>query len=216
MGYSLYEIKGLEDDEFLSIKKEVTSGGRYRYKFSNVTRSRGAPSTAGLFGGVTTSATSQSIFVSKSGNSAKPQAIEKKSRRQRNGKDHRSLYKLEGVSTVLVVRVVALDGSTTCSPNDCRVHTFGGYDDEGVLDDMNMKSQIDDCSYGKLKFVEPPDNSMYPDVVGGVVTVTLNKNVVGVHHGTVLDWLIAETPQKAGPFDAYDHVMFFMPPGVDF
>eukprot|EP00804_Cyclotella_cryptica_P015542 CCRYP_003574-RC/>CCRYP_003574-RC protein AED:0.06 eAED:0.06 QI:113/1/1/1/0.8/0.75/16/1817/1111 len=216
MGYNLYEIKGLEEDEFSRIKKEVIAGGHHRYEFSGVKRSRGAPIEASLFGGETSSATSQSIYVTESGHNGKPQSIKKKSRRQENRINHRSLYKLEGVSTVLVVRVIALDASTSCSPNDCRVHTFGGYDDQGVLDDMNMKSQIDDCSYGKLKFVEPPDNSLYPDVIGGVVTINLNKIVVGVHHGTLLDWLISETPQKSGPLDAYDHIMFFMPSGVDF
>ena len=68
----------------------------------------------------------------------------------------------------------------------------------------------------KLKFAEPKDNPIYPNVVGGVVTVTLNKTVTGISHGTVLGWLGTETPLYAGPFDLYDHVMYFMPPGVDF
>jgi hypothetical protein len=213
-GYILYEIKGLEEDEFQRIKNKVTAGGHHRYEFPGVTRSKGKPAHANLFGG--SFATSQSINVPKP-ISGKPQAIEKGDGREgENKKGHRSLYKLQGISTVLAVRVVALDSSTSCSPNNCRAHTFGGYDDAGVLDDMNMKSQINACSYGKLKFVEPEHNPAYPDVVGGVVTVALNQTVVGISHGTVLGWLRAQTSVIAGPLDAYDHVMYFMPPGVDF
>eukprot|EP00804_Cyclotella_cryptica_P007729 CCRYP_001349-RA/>CCRYP_001349-RA protein AED:0.03 eAED:0.03 QI:702/0.83/0.76/1/0.83/0.84/13/138/1465 len=213
-GNILYEIKGLEDDEFQQIKSKVMSGGHHRYEFLGATRSNGRPAHANLFGG--SSATTQSINVPKL-NNGKAQAIEKENRQGvDNGKGHRSLYKLQGVSNVLAVRVVALDSSTSHSLNDCRAHTFGGYDDAGVLDDMNMKSQINACSYGKLKFVEPESNPAYPGVVGGVVTVTLNQNVVGISHGTVLGWLRTQTPLFAGPLDAYDHVMYFMPPGVDF
>ena len=81
---------------------------------------------------------------------------------------------------------------------------------------MNMKSQINVCSYGKLKFAEPKDNHIYPNVVGGVVTVTLNKTVTGISDGTVLGWLRTEIPLYAAPLDSYNHVMYFMPPGVDF
>jgi hypothetical protein len=213
-GNILYEIKGLEEEEFQQIKNKVTSGGNHRYEFPGATRSKGRPSHAGLFG--SSPATTQSINVPKPSIGG-TQAIEKENGLGwESGKGHRNLYKLQGVSTVLAVRVVALDSTTSHSPNDCRAHTFGGYDDAGVLDDMNMKSQINACSYGKLKFVEPDNNPAYPDVVGGVVTVTLNQNVVGISHGTVLGWLRTQAPLFAGPLDAYDHVMYFMPPGVDF
>jgi len=213
LGFSLYEIKGLADEELLRIKNTVMSGGLHRFEFPGATRSRGKPAHASLFG--ESRAESQYITVRKP-SKGKPQAIEKGKGQEKTDKGHRSLWGLQGVSTVLAVRVVALDASTTRSANDCRAHTFGGYDDEGILDDMNMKSQIDACSYGKLKFVEPADNPAFPDVVGGVVTVYLNQNVVGASHSTVKGWLRDETPPLAGPLDAYDHVMYFMPPGVDF
>lgn len=170
LGYLLYEIKGLEDDEFLRIKNTVMTSGSTRYEFPGATRTKGKPThAASLFGGKSP-AISQAIHVPKSTN-GKPQAIEKGKGQDKDkiGKGHRDLYNLQGVSTVLAVRIIALDAQTTSSVNDCRVHTFGGYDDSGLLDDMNMKSQIDACSYGKLKFVEPEDNPTYPDVVGGVV-----------------------------------------------
>ena len=108
-GYILYEIKGLEEDEFQRIKNKVTSGGHHRYEFPGATRSNGKPAHANLFG--ESSATTQSIDVPKP-NSGKPQAIEKENGQDEgNGKGHRSLYKFQGISTVLAVRVVALDSS---------------------------------------------------------------------------------------------------------
>lgn len=218
LGYLLYEVKGLEDSEFERIKNKVTTVGATRYEFPGATRSKGKPASQGsLFAGKTPS-TTQSINVRKAAKGK--QAIEKGSGQDKdksdNGKGHRGLYNLQGVSKVLAVRIIALDASTTHSANDCRAHTFGGYDDEGVLDNMNMKSQIDACSYGKLKFVEPEDNPAYPDIVGGVVTITLNQTVTDVSHGTVLGWARETTPLYAGPLDQYDHVMYFMPPGVAF
>ena len=219
LGNILYEVKGLADDEFECIKNKVTTSGATRYEFPGATRSNGKPATqASLFGGKTPAST-QSINVPNPSN-GNPQAIEKGTSQGKvkfdNDKAHRSLYNLQGVSTVLAVRIIALDAQTTRSANDCRAHTFGGYDDDGVFDDMNIKTQIDACSYGKLKFVEPVDNPAYPDVVGGVVTIQLNKTVTGVSHGTVLGWARETTPLYAGPLENYDHLMYFMPPGVDF
>lgn len=47
-------------------------------------------------------------------------------------------------------------------------------------------------------------------------TIMLNQTVAGVSHGTVLSWARETTPLYAGPLDSYDHVMYFMPPGVAF
>eukprot|EP00956_Cyclotella_meneghiniana_P028561 scaffold66857_cov66-Cyclotella_meneghiniana.AAC.3 len=159
-GNILYEVKGLEEEEFERIKNKVTSVGATLYEFPGSTRSKGKPATQSLFGG-NSPATTQTLDVRKPGKFI-PQAIEKGNEDKR-GKGHRSLYNLQGVSKVLAVRIVALDSQTTHSVNNCRARTFGGLDDEGVMDDMNMKSQIDACSYGKLKFVEPDDNPLYPD-----------------------------------------------------
>eukprot|EP00956_Cyclotella_meneghiniana_P029363 scaffold70782_cov63-Cyclotella_meneghiniana.AAC.2 len=213
-GNILYEIKGLEEEEFERIKLEVTSVGATRYEFPGSTRSQGKPSTQSLFGG-NSPATTQSLNVRKPSNFL-PQVIEKENGQDKRGKGHRNLRNLQGISKVLAVRIIALDSQTTHSVNDCRAHTFGGLDDEGVLDDMNMKSQIGSCSYGKLQFVEPDYDPLFPDVVGGVVTIHLNETVTGVSHGTVLGWARATTPLYAGSLDRYDHVMYFMPPGIEF
>lgn len=131
-----------------------------------------------------------------------------------------------GISTVLLLRIEAPDASTSCSHQDCAAHTFGGYDSSGVLDDMNMVSQSKDCSWGKFQFVPPNQDTMmvnnhpnfnadlYPDLINGTATITFTENVVGVHHGTVLDWAIAAAPSLVGSLGQYDHVMVFMPPGV--
>ena len=205
LGNILYEIKGLDDDEFLRVKNNVISRGATRYQFPGAIRSNAKPAHTNMFG--ESPAIAQSISVAKFSNGANFQQIEANEQKI-NNKVQRSLSsKLQGVSTVLAVRVKALDAETSWSTNDCRAHTFGGIDDEGVLDDMNMKSQIDACSYGKLKFVEPEDNPIFPDIVGGVVTVSLNENVSGVSHGTVLGWLRTATPLLAGPLENYDHVV---------
>lgn len=236
-GSLLYEIQGLESHEFAHIRDVVSHGNfPHVFEFPSVTKSRGAKpaSIAHMPNGeetVVEEPTSPTIHVGKK-DDFKFQAIEKSSKRRKNyneamgaeipeGEENdtrrqRSLSKHQGISTILAVRTKALDGETSHSPNQCRARTFGGIDDDEFLDDLNVKSQIDACSYGKLNFVPPEDDAAYPAVQGGVVTVVLNKSVVGVSHGTVLDWLLVETPKVAGDLGRYDHVMFFMPDGVVF
>ena len=225
-GSLVYEIQGLEENEFSHIRDVVSKGDKvHRFEFPSATKSHGMPAHADFVGGKVQTATSQAIHVGKSVTNPKFQAVEKlgsgngwenRNENKESSRHHRSLAKRQGMSTVLVVRTKAIDGETSCSRNNCRVRTFGGIDDDGILDDMNMQSQIDACSYGKMKFVAPDDNTAYPAVQGGVVTVELTQAVIGISHGTVLDWLLAETPNYAGDLGNYDHVMFFMPEGVVF
>ena len=126
----------------------------------------------------------------------------------------------QGISTVLLLRIEAPDSSTTCSHQDCAAHTFGGVDSNGELDDMNLASQTNDCSYGKLQYLPAPDNALYPGLINGTATVvftnhtiqdesgeniTVAQNVTGVNHGTVLDWAIAAADEVVGNLDQYDH-----------
>ena len=54
--------------------------------------------------------------------------------------------------TVLVVRVKASQESTTSSVNDLRNNVFGGGGDI-----YNLKSQMEGCSYGRVKIEKPVD-----------------------------------------------------------
>lgn len=83
---------------------------------------------------------------------------------------------------------------------------------------MNLVSQTNDCSYGKLQYVPPAYDPLYPGLINGTATVTLNETqlVDGTSHGTVLDWTLAAAPEVVGPLDQYDHVMILMPGEVNF
>ena len=77
--------------------------------------------------------------------------------------------------TVLVVRVIASDGSSTATPAQLSDSVFGT---DG--DPVNLKSQYDACSYGKLNFIPAPDRTATGggvDIVNGATEVSIATSV---------------------------------------
>ena len=204
----IYEIQGLDPAETKRLSDEVSVDGKpHRYAFPGSTKTKDAKSGTIL-------------SVPARGRNKKYQAINIASSSETANSRHRNLViRHEGNSTVLLLRVEALDSATTCSHQDCAANVFGGYYENGEFDDFNMVTQISDCSYTKLRFQPPADGNgdlaTYPGLINGTATIVLPSNVTGVNHGVVLDMVIAASAPVVGPIDQYDHVMVFMPPGVN-
>ena len=216
----IYEIEGLDDSEKRRITNEVTEGRRgksgHRYAFPGATKKKRKGRGSGLGRGKRDEGTDNNILEipsRRSGNGRRHQAMNISPKQTSNT---RQLYRTSGISSILLLRIEAADASTTCTHQDCAARTFGGYDSNGILDDsMNLITQIDDCSYGKLKFVLPEYNLLYPNLINGTATIYLpDKNATDVHHGTVLDWALEVAPSVVGDLGMYDHIMVYMPPGV--
>ena len=210
----IYELQGLDDAEVERVTTEVTvDGGRgssQRYAFPGATKNKGKGTNK-----------SNILNVPARGPGKKHQAINtasEKSAANSRRRNRKLAIRQQGISTVLLLRVKALDAETTCVHQDCAAHTFGGYNSAGVLDDLNLVTRTRDCSYSKLQFQPPPDGNgdiaTFPGLINGTATIELNETVIGVNHGTVLDWALSAAPPLVGSLDQYDHVMVFMPPGV--
>lgn len=133
--------------------------------------------------------------------------------------DTRSASRFEGNKTVLAVRVVAADNKTTSLDEFSLSDSIFGI---GV-DKMNLASQFDACSYGKLKFVVAPNrtgssrDSGNVDVINGVATVRVPS--ISVKQGTaVMRNAISKELNiifgTTSPHELADYVMYCLPPGT--
>jgi hypothetical protein len=132
--------------------------------------------------------------------------------------DTRSENRFEGRKSVLVVRVVAAENKTTVMDESSLADSIFGIDNDTV----NLVSQFDDCSYGKLKFVTATPrsgksvNSGSTDIINGVATVHVP---VKVEKGTAemrnavskeLNAIFSTT----NPQELADYVIYCLPPGT--
>lgn len=91
-------------------------------------------------------------------------------RRDTNCNERRKLVETTGKKTVLVVRVVALDESTTNSMDEISDNVFGS----GLThnDVVNLRSQYLLCSHGKLEFIKAAErnavSSLSANIMNGV------------------------------------------------
>jgi hypothetical protein len=83
-----------------------------------------------------------------------------------NNGNGRRLARVVGDKSVLVVRVIAQDFSTSSSVSDLSDNVFGTNGDP-----VNLKSQYEDCSYNKLRFNPTQD----PRTTNGVYEVTISS-----------------------------------------
>lgn len=78
-------------------------------------------------------------------------------------------------------------------------------------DNVNLKSQYAECSYGQLQFEKA--------TLTGVLTVNLNETVVGQTDFTVRGWVGTAVAAAMGVTSlsqvAADHIMFCLPHGVE-
>lgn len=111
-----------------------------------------------------------------------------------------------GTSTVLVLRVSALDHQASLSAKDLSNKIFGTNGDK-----VNLVTIYDTCSVGKLKFVPASGEN----IVDGVGEIFLTQNVGGMNSVDVDNLVVAAGNAKFGELSInYDHVMFCLPPGT--
>jgi hypothetical protein len=125
---------------------------------------------------------------------------------KKRGKGGRTLASTTGTRSVLVVRVVALDSSTSSNQTVLSNRIFGTYGDM-----MNLRTGYQACSFGQLQLV-PSANTK---AVNGVVSVSIALNVKGVDPSIVENAVITSLTSLVGnPQSQFDHVMLCLPPGT--
>ena len=110
---------------------------------------------------------------------------------------HRQLAVTEGTKTVLAVRIVGPDASTTATESQLRGDVFNG---------VSLAGQYAACSNGRLQMVAADG---YSD---GVTTVTITENIVGNTNANVRT--AAVNALGGGKPSGVDHVMLCIPPGT--
>jgi hypothetical protein len=122
---------------------------------------------------------------------------------------------------VLVVRVKTQVATTTASVNELSDSVFGTYGDP-----VNLSTQYDQCSYGKMTFSPTTLNSGDPSLPApGVYEVEIATSSTDheVLRGMITDKLNDDFPNTPlpevswGELDErvpFDHVMYCMPPGT--
>ena len=122
-----------------------------------------------------------------------------------------------GTKSVLVVRVIASDASTTDTVERLSDSVFGNNADGNGADAANLASQYDACSHGKLTFVEAPDRTGTDiSIVNGATTVTVSTATTE-GDGVMNNAIITELNTQFGvsnPTELADHVMHCLPPGT--
>lgn len=115
-----------------------------------------------------------------------------------------------GSRTVLVLRVIATDASTTATVAELSDSVFGTSGDP-----VNLASQMSACSYGQLTMIPySGTTSTGVTISGGVVEVPINTYVGGRSKGSIdTDITNAATALLGSLGGQFDHVMYCVPPG---
>jgi hypothetical protein len=117
---------------------------------------------------------------------------------------------MTGTKSVLVIRAIAADQSTTASESTLSDDIFGTFGDP-----VNLRSQYSQCSDGKLQFQPLTTNSLVGS--DGVYTVTLPSTfVTGASDGTIRDAMLIKAIVDLGEYlnIIADYVMLCLPPGT--
>ena len=117
-----------------------------------------------------------------------------------------------GTKTVLALRVVAPDSSTTSDEATISDEIFGTSGDA-----INLSSQYAVCSYDQLIF-EPFNGatSTGEQITNGVATVEITENVNGADDGTIRNAITNAGNSKFGNMQSqFDYVMQCLPPGTN-
>ncbi len=131
--------------------------------------------------------------------------------RGKQGSGNRRLL-TDGTRTVLVVRVVASDATTTASLDRLSDSVFGG-----VNDTVTLASQYAACSHGQLNFVKAPDRTgISTNIVNGAVEVTVGTST-SQGDATMSNAIVAELNSQfnvTSPTQLANHVMMCLPPNT--
>ena len=124
----------------------------------------------------------------------------------------RKLAVTNGQKSVLVVRVIASDGSTSASDTALSNSVFGN----GV-DPVNLSSQYAACSHNKLEFVKAAEKTGATNsITNGVVTVTVSTAVAegdGAMRNAITTKLNSDF-SVSSPNQLANHVMYCLPSGT--
>ena len=110
-----------------------------------------------------------------------------------------------GDKTVLVVRVIALDASTTADEATLSDDVFGTHGDP-----VNLKTQFSKCSQGQLNFIP----AVGTGITDGATTVSINVVSKDLDYAVIRNhvWDALKTKFSVStPGDLADHVMFCYP-----
>ena len=136
-----------------------------------------------------------------------------------NNVDERSNSRFEGEKTVLAVRVVAANNKTTGLDEYSLSDSIFGI---GV-DKVNLASQFNDCSHGKLKFITAKErsgkssNSGNVDISNGVATIRVPSVAVSQGTAVMRNAISKELNTIFGttnPGELADYVIYCLPPGT--
>lgn len=120
--------------------------------------------------------------------------------------------KVTGSKTVLVVRVVISDGSTTANESELGNSVFGI-----AGDSVTLASQFDACSHGQFKISPTANNTgLSTSINNGVVTVTLPDMLTSRGHAVMRNAISEELNQQFGvssPSELADFAIYCLPPG---
>jgi len=133
---------------------------------------------------------------------------------EHNAYDHENRRHLRrlgitGERSTLVIPATFSDSSTTATNAVLRNKVFGANGDS-----LNLRSQMDACSFGKLDMKPVTSSSSGVTINGGVYRLNLSSTKIsGKDSDTVEDILKPKANDVLGDLaDQYDHVMFCMPP----
>jgi len=132
--------------------------------------------------------------------------------------DMRRLSTVEGTLSVLIVRVVASDATTTASESQLANSVFGN--DNANPQSVNMRSQYQACSHGKLNFIEAPDRngrSSRTRIRKGATTLYI-ENVSTTRGYSVMEnaitMALGDEFGVSSPRQLASHVMYCLPPNT--
>ena len=120
----------------------------------------------------------------------------------------------EDIRFVLAVRVRAPDATTDSSLEELSDKIFGTNGDT-----VNLKTQYEACSYGKLKILPAQNaeeaNSDGGPIQDGVIEVSIEERVIGADPSRIANAALSATTKIIGDLETIvDHVMLCLPPGT--
>jgi hypothetical protein len=131
---------------------------------------------------------------------------EKKDKKKGKGKNKNKRRLAGEPLSVLVVRVGSTSDGRSTPASESKLAN-------DIFDDsVSLATHYNACSYGLVQFAKATGNN----VNNGVVTVSLTSSVNGVESSTVRTRMQDAATARIGQDvrNAYDHVMFCIPPGT--
>jgi hypothetical protein len=129
--------------------------------------------------------------------------------------ERRNMAVVTGDRTILVVRVIADDKSTTASESDLARYVFDDF--------VNVATQYKACSHGKLNFIKASGRALTSNNGGGDTGISNGVTTVRVHMSTnkgdsamrnAITSALNQNFGQSSPTHLADHVMYCLPAGT--